>query len=138
MKKSKVILTFIAFIAFIAISCSKEDNDGETLTPIEGKWFFSKTGVVIQGKEELEDSGANEGCDRSYMDLRANNVIVFGEFDLDGDVCIESTHEGVYSRTSTSFTTTFGGVTITRDILILTENELKLKDDLGFITVFKR
>ncbi|MBK0368931.1 lipocalin family protein [Flavobacterium agrisoli] len=138
MKKRNLILALIAFIGIFAISCSNDDNEGETLAPIQGKWLKSQQGIIVNGEEQLTDVGENPGCDRDYMDLRASNVVVFGTFNsLDGS-CDETVLEGVYARSHNNLTTTVGGVSTTQDIVNLTVDELKVKDNLGVITVYKR
>ncbi|WP_432221168.1 lipocalin family protein [Flavobacterium sp. TMP13] len=139
MKKRSLVLALIAFIGIFAISCSSDDNEGETLAPIQGKWLVSQTGLVINGKEELIDALENvEGCDRNFMDLRVSSKVVVGKFNKVGGECVESTSEGTYSRSHNDLTTTVDGISIKRDIVNLTVNELKLKDALGIITVYKR
>lgn len=139
MKKRNLVLALIAFIGIFAISCSNDDNEGETLAPIQGKWLLSKTGIEVGGVETLQDATENaEGCDRDYMDLRASNVVVFGDFTSVAGACSEAKTEGVYARSHNNLTTTVGGVAVTQDILNLTVNELKLKDGLGRIKVYKR
>lgn len=100
--------------------------------------MLSQTGIIVEGKEKLTDVGATQGCDRDYMDLRVSNKVVFGNFTKVADECKEATSEGVYARSSNNLTTKVGGIAITRDIVNLTVNELKVKDALGIITVYKR
>lgn len=138
MKKRNLVLALIAFIGIFAISCSNDDNEGETLAPIQGKWLLSQTGIVVDGQEQLTDVGENEGCDRDYMDLRVSNAVVFGEFTPLAGECNESVTEGTYARSHNNLTTTVGSVSTTQDIVNLTINELKLKNSLGVITVYKR
>ena len=134
-------LVLIAFIGIFAISCDNDDNEGETLAPLQGKWKLSMVGRVVDGSEQLSDAPENEnGCDKDYMDLRASNAVVFGDYSTPvlSDECELSTTEGTYVRSHNNLTTTVGGTATTQDILNLSLNELKLKDSAGNITVYVR
>ena len=141
MKKRSLILALIAFIGIFAISCDSDDNEGETLAPLQGKWKLSMVGRVVDGSEQLTDAPENEnGCDKDYMDLRASNAVVFGDYDkpvLSND-CQLTTTEGTYVRSHNNLTTTVGTTATTQDILNLSLNELKLRDSAGNITVYTK
>ncbi len=125
-------------MAILVSSCSSDDNGGETLAPLQGKWLLSQTGSVVNGEEQLIDAGANEGCDRDYMDLRVSNAVIFGDISSVGGECSATTTEGTYVRSHNNLTTTVGGVSVTQDIVNLTLKELKLRNSVGVITVYKR
>lgn len=134
-------LVLIAFIGIFAISCDSDDNEGETLAPLQGKWKLSMVGTVVDGSEQLTNAPQNEdGCDRDYMDLRASNVVVFGDYTTPvlSDECELTTTEGTYVRSHNNLTTTIGGTAMTQDIVNLSLNELKLRDDAGNITVYTK
>ena len=60
-------------IGLFAGSCSSDDNDGETIVPIQGKYNLSQTGVIIDGKEVLTDAPQNQaGCSRDYLVANAD------------------------------------------------------------------
>lgn len=134
-------LVLIAFIGIFAISCDSDDNEGETLAPLQGKWKLSMVGTVVDGSEQLTNAPQNEdGCERDYMDLRASNVVVFGDYTTPvlSDECELTTTEGTYVRSHNNLTTTIGGTAMTQDIVNLSLNELKLRDDAGNITVYTK
>lgn len=141
MKKRSLMLVLIAFIGIFAISCDGDDNDGETLAPLKGKWKLSMVGTVVDGSEQLTVAPENEnGCEKDYMDLRVSNVVVFGDYTTPilSSECELATTEGTYVRSHNNLTTTIGGTAKTQDIVNLSLNELKLRDSAGNITVYTR
>lgn len=136
--KSKAILLGLLSIGFFATSCSSDDNDGETIVPLQGKYNLRQTGTIIDGKEVLIDAPENEsGCSLDYLDLRLSNAAVYGDYDGSDCALVETT--GTYVRSHNDLTLTIGGVTTTSDIMNLTNKELKIKDKTtGVITVFSR
>lgn len=128
MKNRSIILAFVLGIGLFATSCS-DDNEGETLAPLAGKWDFSKVGTTVGGTETLIDAPQNEtGCERDFMDLKIDNSVVEGDYDSTISPCAISTETGIYSRSHNNLTRVVNGVTTTQDIVNLTLSELKLKD----------
>jgi hypothetical protein len=123
---------------FATTSCSNDDNDGETIVPIQGKYTLSKTGSIIGGNEVLVDAIENEsGCNKDYLDLRLSNVAVIGDYE--GSSCTLTETTGTYVRSHNDLTITVGATATTSDIMNLTNKELKLKDKVtGIITVYTR
>jgi hypothetical protein len=139
MKNRSLLFAFALTIALFATSCSDDDNDGETLLPVIGKWNVSKVGTIIAGEEVLISAPQNEaGCDKDYIDLKIDNDLNQGEYDSSETPCELLTKTGSYSRSHNNLTTTIDGVTKTQDIMNLTLSELKVKDALGFITVYEK
>ncbi|WP_264538529.1 lipocalin family protein [Flavobacterium sp. N1736] len=139
MKNLKRILFVVALgLGIFATSCSNDDNDGETIVPIEGKYNLSKQGVIVNGVEQLVDAPANQaGCPGDYLDLRVSNAAVLGDYQ--GTTCSLTETTGTYARSHNDLTITVNGVGTTSDIMNLTNKELKLKDKAtGVITVYTR
>lgn len=139
MKNLKRILFVVALgLGMFATSCSSDDNEGETLIPIEGKYNLSKQGVIVNGQEQLFDAPANQaGCPGDYLDLRVSNAAVMGDYT--GTNCSLTETTGTYARSHNDLTITVNGVGTTSDIMNLTNKELKLKDKAtGVITVYTR
>ncbi|WP_269237260.1 lipocalin family protein [Flavobacterium flavigenum] len=128
----------LSFGLFATTSCSNEDNDGETIVPIQGKYELSQTGEIVNGKEVLIDAAQNQsGCSKDYLELKLSNVAVIGDYS--GTECNKTETTGTYVRSHNDLTLTFGNLSTTSDIMNLTNKELKLKDKLtGAITVYKR
>ncbi|PXY39557.1 hypothetical protein DMB65_17205 [Flavobacterium cheongpyeongense] len=128
----------LSFGLFAATSCSNDDNDGETIVPIQGKYQLSKTGGIINGNEVLIDAIENEsGCSKDYLELKLSNVAVIGDYD--GANCDKTETTGTYVRSHNDLTITIGNAATTSDIMNLTNKELKLKDKTtGVITVYTR
>ncbi len=138
MKTKKILLGLILSIGLFATSCSNEDNDGETIVPIEGKYNLSQTGVIIDGKEMLIDAPENEsGCSKDYLELKLSNVSVMGDYS--GSDCKLKETTGTFVRSHNDLTITVGNIGSTSDIMNLTNKELKLKNKTtGIITVYTR
>lgn len=134
---SVVLFMLIAFFGFSIISCSDDDNDGETLAPLTGKWSISKVGTTVSGTETLIDAPQNQsGCEKDFMNLKSDNTVEEGNYDSTIDPCALFTDQGIYSRSHNNLTKVVDGVTTTQDIVNLTLSELKLKDSNGNIEVY--
>ncbi|PBJ14403.1 lipocalin family protein [Flavobacterium sp. ACN6] len=138
MKSRKILFALALGLGMFATSCSSDDNEGETIVPIQGKYNLSKTGTMVGTEEVLIDAIENApGCTRDYLDLRLSNSAVYGDYDGSNCALVETT--GTYVRSHNDLTVTIGGVTTTSDIMNLTNKELKLKDKTtGLITVYTR
>lgn len=130
--KTKSILFFVLAlsIGLFATSCnSSDENEGDTLAPIEGKWSIVKVGTNINGAETLVDPPQNEsGCNHDYIDLKINNTLIDGDYDSTVSPCALTTQSGTYSKGDSKVTLVLNGVTTTYDIVNLTLTELKLKN----------
>ncbi|HBI00284.1 MAG TPA: lipocalin family protein [Flavobacterium sp.] len=139
MKNRSLLFAFAVTIGLFATSCSDDDNEGETLLPVVGKWNVSKVGSIISGQEVLFDYPHNEeGCDKDYLDLKIDNDVNQGEYDSTTTPCDLITETGTYSRSHNNLTTIIDGVSKTQDIMNLTLSELKVKDAAGIITVYEK
>lgn len=138
MKSRKILFVLALSLGMFATSCSNDDNDGETIVPIEGKYNLSKQGGIINGQEVLVDAPQNQsGCNGDYLELRLSNAAVLGDYS--GTNCALTETTGTYVRSHNDLTITVGGTSTTSDIMNLTNKELKLKDKAtGVITVYTR
>ncbi|KRB57860.1 lipocalin family protein [Flavobacterium sp. Root186] len=139
--KSKSILFVLALsLGMFATSCSNDDNEGETIVPLQGKYNLSKTGTIVDGQEVLVDALENqEGCtaNRDYLELKLSNAAVIGDYSGENCALVETT--GTYVRSHNDLTITIGNASSTSDIMNLTNKELKIKDKAtGIITVYTR
>ena len=127
----------LSFGLFAATSCSNDDNDGETIVPIQGKYSLSKTGIIVNGQEVLIDAAENQsGCSKDYLELKLSNVAIIGDY---GAGCTLTEATGTYVRSHNDLTITINNASTTSDIMNLTNKELKLKDKTtGEITVYTR
>jgi hypothetical protein len=140
MKNSRIVLALIVTVGLFTVSCNKDDNnEGETLAPLTGKWAISKVGTTTGGVETLIDAPQNEaGCNKDFIELKIDNTVVEGDYDSTIDPCALFTDNGIYSRSHNNVTRVVNGVTTVQDIVNLTLSELKLKDASGNIEVFVR
>ncbi|KRD61747.1 hypothetical protein ASE40_09490 [Flavobacterium sp. Root935] len=138
MKSRNILFAMALGLGMFATSCSSDDNEGETIVPLQGKYNLSKTGTLVGTEEVLVDAAANApGCNRDYLDLRLSNAAVYGDYNGSNCALVETT--GTYVRSHNDLTVTIGGITTTSDIMNLTNKELKLKDKAtGVITVYTR
>lgn len=135
----KIVLVVALGFGMFAMSCSNDDNEGETIVPIQGKYNLSKQGIVgPDGSEQLTDAPANQsGCPGDYLELKLSNSAVVGDYSGTSCALVETT--GTYVRSHNDLTLVIGGVTTTSDIMNLTNKELKIKDKTsGIITVYTR
>lgn len=139
MKTKRILFGLLLCIGLTATSCSNDDNEGETLVPLAGKWDLSKTGTVVGGNEQLIDPIENQsGCNKDYLELKLDNTVNVGDYSSAVSACALTVQSGIYSRSHNNLTTVVNGVSKTQDIVNLTLKELKLRDAAGIITVYTR
>ena len=139
MKNRSLLFAFALSLGIFATSCSDDDNEGETLAPLVGKWNITRVGTTIAGEEYLIDAPQNQsGCDKDYLDLKIDNDVNQGNYDSTNNPCELITSTGTFSRSHNNLTTIIEGVSKTQDIVNLTLSELKLKDENGIIEVYER
>jgi Lipocalin-like domain len=139
MKNRSLLFAFVLSLGIFATSCSDDDNEGETLAPLVGKWNITQVGTTIAGEEYLIDAPQNQsGCDKDYLDLKIDNDVNQGNYDSTNNPCELITSTGTFSRSHNNLTTIIEGVSKTQDIVNLTLSELKLKDANGIIEVYER
>jgi len=137
MKNRIKLLALLLSLGLVSTSCNNDDNEGETLAPLAGKWNVSQVGTTVNGQEVLVDAPQNEsGCDRDYLDLNSDNTLEEGDYDSTLAPCAIYTKEGIYSRSHNNLTTVVDGVSTTKDIMNLSLTELKLKGADGAIVVY--
>nr|WP_315253601.1 lipocalin family protein [uncultured Flavobacterium sp.] len=130
MKTRSIIFALVLSIGLFATSCnSNDENEGDTIAPIEGKWGIVKKGTNVNGVETLADPPQNvSGCDHDFINLKINNSMESGDYDSTISPCALTTTSGTYSKANSKLTTVVNGVTTTYDIVNLTLSELKLKN----------
>ena len=139
MKNRSLLFAFALSFGLFATSCSDDDNDGETLAPLAGKWNITQVGTTLAGQEYLIDAPQNQsGCSKDYLDLKIDNDVNQGNYDSTNNPCELITRTGTYSRSHNDLTTILEGQTKVQDIVNLTLTELKLKDANGLIEVYER
>lgn len=139
MKNRLILLVLTVSFGLFLSSCNSDDNEGETLAPLAGKWNITKIGTTVAGQEFLIDPPQNQsGCDKDYLEIKLDNTLTAGDYNSTDTPCALATKSGIYSRSHNNFTTVIDGTTTTEDIVNLTLTELKLKDSSGAILVFTR
>ncbi|WP_395049519.1 lipocalin family protein [Flavobacterium sp.] len=130
MKTKSIFLMMLLSIGLFVMSCNpNNENDGNTIAPIVGKWGIVKVGTNINGVETLADPPQNvSGCDHDYINLKIDNTLTSGDYDSTVSPCALTTVSGTYSKGNSRLITVINGVTTTYDIVNLTINELKLKN----------
>jgi hypothetical protein len=139
MKTKSILFALALSIGLFAVSCSSNDNDGNTIAPIIGKWGIVKVGTNINGVETLTDAPQNtSGCDHDFINLKIDNTLTSGDYSSTVSPCALSTMSGTYTKSGGTLTTVINGATTTYDIVNLTLSELKLKEANGAISVYIR
>jgi hypothetical protein len=130
MKTRSILFALALSIGLFATSCnSNDENEGDTLAPIAGKWSIVKVGTNVNGIETLIDPPQNvSGCDHDYMDLKINNTLISGDYDSTVSPCALTTVSGTFAKGDSKLTTVINGVSVTYDIVNLTLTDLKLKN----------
>jgi hypothetical protein len=130
MKTRNLVYALALSIGLFATSCtSNDENEGDTIIPITGKWGIVKVGTNINGTETLADPPQNvEGCNHDFLNFKIDNTVDSGDYDSTISECALTTVTGTYSRPDSKLTTVINGVTTTYDIVNLTLTELKLKN----------
>lgn len=130
--KTKSILFFVVVLSiglFVTSCNSSDENEGDTLAPIEGKWSIVKVGTNVDGVETLIDPPQNvSGCDHDFINLKINNTMTSGDYDSTASPCALTTVSGTYSKGDSKVTLVINGTSTTYDIVNLTLTELKLKN----------
>lgn len=138
MKTKSIILALALSIGLFITSCTTDDNGGETLAPVVGKWGIVKVGTNINGVETLGDPPQNtSGCDHDFINLKIDNTMASGDYSSIISPCALTTVSGTYSKGDSKLTTVINGVTTTYDIVNLTLSELKLRQG-NAISVYNR
>jgi hypothetical protein len=141
MKNLKTMLVLMVGIGLFAASCEDDDNNnnGETIVPFTGKWDIIKVGTTVAGVETLTDAPQNQpGCDKDYIHLKNDNVVIEGDYGSGATACSLTAVEGIYSRSHNNLTRIVDGETTVQDIVNLTFTELKLRDADGDLEVYRR
>lgn len=130
MKTKNILSVLVLSIGLFVTSCnSNNENEGDTIAPIVGKWSIVKVGTNTNGVETLSDPPQNaSGCDHDYINLKIDNTMTSGDYDSTISPCALTTVSGTYSRPDSKLTTVINGTTTTYDIVNLTVSELKLKN----------
>ena len=139
MKTKSILVALILSIGLLTSSCSSNENDGNTIAPIIGKWGIVKVGTNINGVETLTDAPQNQnGCDHDFINLKIDNSLTTGDYSSLVSPCALSTLSGTYTKSGGTLTTVINGATTTYDIVNLTLSELKLKEANGAVSVYIR
>lgn len=140
MKTKSILIALVLSIGIFTVSCSSSnENDGNTIAPIAGKWGIVKVGTNINGVETLSDPPQNtSGCDHDFINLKIDNSLTSGDYSSIVSPCALSTISGTYSKSGSKLTIVINGATTTYDIVNLTLSELKLKEANGAISVYIR
>ena len=76
MKTKSILIALALSIGLFTVSCDSNENEGDTLAPIVGKWGIVKVGTNINGVETLSDPPQNtSGCDHDFINLKIDNTM---------------------------------------------------------------
>lgn len=135
MKKGSIL--FLSALALSLGSCSSDDNGNSTSGSIVGKWTYSKVGFGSNNLINYPDH--EEGCDKDYVELTASGTFIDVDYDSFDSPCEVFTDSGTYSKEGNSLTITYEGDDLdTVEIVLLTNSQLKIKNDEGEVVLFTR
>lgn len=137
MKTKSLIFGLLLSIGLFATSCEKDDNEGETIAPIEGKWKLTQIGTASGSTETLVDAPQASGCDKDYLNLTIDNKVNVVDYESTLGTCAETNRSGTFTRPDNNLKTVIDGVTTTYTLVNLTVSELKLREGNN-ITLYKR
>ena len=133
--KKALVLPFMA----IALGACSSDDDGGTSASLEGKWEFSKDGVVLNGQEVFMDYEHTPGCLKDFTVFHANNQIK--DYYYQYEDCEEVIDTGVWARSGDALTLTYPDDTVNATITELNATTLKLRfvdEGVTYIAVLNR
>lgn len=139
--KTRIIIAITTFLSLITIGCDNSDNNNgsDSSVSLVGKWNAYKVGTIVAGQEILTNPPQNEdGCEKDYIEFKADNTLIAGDYDSSESPCQLRTQAGTYTRSGNTIVTVIDGTNRTEQILNLTATELKVKDETGAIAVFTK
>lgn len=74
MKKLCLKSVLILCTTLLFYSCGKQDSS-DAFT-IVGKWEYVQKGVVVNGKEVMQDYGHSAGCKKNSIEFKTNDKVV--------------------------------------------------------------
>jgi len=129
MKIKSILFALALSIGLFVTSCNSNENEGDTLAPLVGKWGIVKVGTNVNGVETLSDPPQNTtGCDHDFINLKVDNTMTSGDYSSTVSPCALTTTSGTYSKGDSKVTIVLNGVSTTYDIVNLTLSELKLRN----------
>ncbi|TRX23627.1 hypothetical protein FNW25_00030 [Flavobacterium franklandianum] len=92
MKTKSIIIASALSIGLFTVSCNSNENDGNTIAPIIGKWGIVKVGTNINGEDTLSDPPQNtRGCDHDFINLKIGNSLTSGDYSSLVSPCVLTT-----------------------------------------------
>ena len=122
----KIVLLFVSVLSagLLLTSCNKDDDSGSSAS-LEGKWYFSKNGAMVDGNEFLVDYVNECPTKKDYLEIASNGT--FANVSYFDDCTTTDIFSGTWVRTGDVITTTVAGETPeSGTILSLTSSTLKL------------
>ncbi|MXN91570.1 hypothetical protein GR160_10055 [Flavobacterium sp. Sd200] len=125
MKNAKLLLGLFAAAAIFS-SCSGDDDAGSsTSAPLEGKWFYSKSGIAASGQEVLLDYDEHQsGCSKDYVEFVAGGV--FNDVDYYTSECAFTNDASTWTRSGNTITIGTGANAEIATIVVLDNSTLKI------------
>ena len=118
----KLILLFVAFTSFTAMTSCSNDDDSSSGS-LEGKWEFSKYGYLLAGQEFLFDYEHTSGCTKDYI-VFTSNTTTNHTFSNNGSGCVEEIDTATFTRNGNVLTSS---VDETIEIVSISDTTLKFK-----------
>ena len=141
MKKVLFLCLGLLAIGLTTTGCSNDDENAS----IEGKWFFSQTGLSVGGQEALDPYVHTEGCEKDYWEFNTGGVLKEVSFNKDGSTCESDIVLGTYTKSDNNLLVSLNGQSNVYTIMTLNSSTLKIKvtlidngQPIDYVYVFRR
>lgn len=107
MKKLTVLFLSVMTLGLSVSSCSSDDDKG--IGSVEGKWEISQAGMVLNGKEMLENVESENGCPKEAFEFSAGGALTSTYSEYYNSKCNNETETGTWSQSGNTLTIKYTG-----------------------------
>lgn len=126
MKKLGILVASALLIGMSFISCSSDD-DSNDVGSIVGKWNYGRIKTSVSGQVVSDEPYDDDepGCERDYLDIRADNTAEFGDYY--DTTCILDSYQSTYVRNDNTITINDDGDVETAEIISANSTTMVLR-----------
>ena len=108
MKKITILFLSVLTLGLSVASCSSDDDNGGGSASIEGKWELSQEGVIVGGKEVLEDA-ENGACSNDTYEFTNDGKVKLTQYESNEGTCEAYTDNGTWKKNGNTLTIKYTG-----------------------------